>query len=116
MDLIEFLTARLDEDEAVARAAVGVADEPGYLLGREVIVPFPDHVTAGLMADRFASPARVLQEVAAKRALLADHGGPDPEHIYCCTCADEVYPCPPVRYVASVYADHDDYDPAWAHA
>lgn len=88
-DLVAFIRARLDEDEAVARNAPGgpwraddsecciATDEEGCILEtgclgygstREVVVR---HVTRH-------DPARVLRGVEAKRRILAAHGPTTP--------------------------------------
>lgn len=83
-------------------------------------------------------PDRVLREVEAKRAILAEHpadqngfkwinGGAtrvpdmrcatchevpdDPDYDNCCD--DFAYPCPTVLTIAAVYADHPDYRDEW---
>ena len=104
MDIVEFLRARLDEDEAVAR---GGAD-PYVLAERHGWVPVGaewEHVA------RHGDPARVLREVEAKRRIIQEH-------------VDQVEmddPCVPIvagerllRHLGAVYADHPDYDPEWA--
>ena len=74
-------------------------------------------------------PARVLAECTALRAVLEIHA---PVEVYrerplaCTTCvkADEggdyvidepeaVWPCPTLRALASIWADHPDFDPTW---
>jgi hypothetical protein len=89
-DLVAFLRARLDEDEAVARAATdgpwspwegrelrGLGDlihpvrTPGQMAGSRATI-----VTASwLDAEHIArhNPARVLAEVAAKRRIVEDY-------------------------------------------
>lgn len=137
----EFLRARLDEDEQVARAAI--AGPWAVHSNGEVYAPQFDHevrysgvltsvehlmVTQdreGLMssvqeaeAEHIArhDPARVLAEVAAKRRIVGLH-----EHK-----ADSMalYPNPGnasglmalggvLRLLALPYADHPDYDESW---
>ena len=136
-----FLKARLDEDEAAAGAAL----EPAPLLGDTVTASWHSDVEGcciqddanGWVAERVPSravaahialndPARVLREVAAKRALIdaifgyeatidgewGDGHGPDqiaagmcPDHL-----PDEIAA---LLALAAVYSDHPDYDPAW---
>jgi hypothetical protein len=146
-DLVAFLKARLDEDEAVAREAGGqrwrwdhgfgamcndkdcpyghlVADgEPPTLLmevhGFDIHQPWQgaEHIARW-------DPARVLAEVAAKRAILGIHEPVSlapkfhPEVRVCARCGtvgeDEIdWPCDTVLALALPYADHPDYDPAW---
>lgn len=90
MDVTTFLTARLDEDQA----AICQQDEPESWCDRADGV----HLAHG----------RALQEVAAKRAILALAEGDGPQD----------YSHPPeywhaldlaVRELAAVYSDHPDY-------
>ena len=90
--LAEFLNARLDEDERHADTVGAVAWRTGY------------------------TAARVLREVAAKRAILYIHDA-DPK---CAVCHDggwdwepEDWPCPTIRALAAVYSDHPDYLQEW---
>ncbi|AMM12338.1 DUF6221 family protein [Streptomyces albidoflavus] len=115
-DLIAFLRARLDEDEAVARAATagpwvesGVGDHgwgvsfsaPGS--GVEADDSSQGRADAAHIARH--DPARVLAEVEAKRqiveryAWLCEHGD---------TGGAWVLPL-----LALPYADHPDYRDAW---
>ena len=106
-DLIEFLRARLDEDEANARAAGSAPWEAferdadwhiGEIDGSHVAlvgrVSWP-RTTAEAEHIARHDPARVLREVEAKRRILAMHGptvDPDGELSYpaaaklCRTC------------------------------
>lgn len=110
-DLVEFLRARLDEDERAAKDAPQSAwsDEYGEFRSRggELF----GHV---LRHD----PARVLREVHAKRKLLGSHYNYDG---LCPRCFDfsnkpvqrEAWPCEVVRLLALPYADHPDYHEEW---
>lgn len=128
MTLTEFLLARIAEDEAVARKAREDADADGHW----VIVNFPyegshaasypvaaDDVNRGdqpweIHATRY-DPARVLAECEAKRRIVSrcdliirgrDVGmfGEGQRQ----DASDNL------RALAAVYADHPDYDAAWA--
>lgn len=107
-DLIAFVRARLDEDEAAARKA----DE----MGAGVWALAPHFHTAR------HSPARVLREVAAKRAILADHHvhvSLDGSRRWCERCCDDQLLqddsyCPTLRALAFVWSDHPDYRAEWA--
>lgn len=67
-------------------------------------------------------PARVLAECAAKRAIVAAHPSVSGA---CETCVDKMshprpsewepvrHPCPTLRTIANVYADHPDFDETW---
>lgn len=128
MDIAEFLTARLDEDEKAAAAA---GEGP---LGRWEIGPAAPGDSGGLQAAWVSSaegwmiaevgservfaehivrhdPARVLTDIAAKRALLElwrkiDTGvySPDAHQV-----ADEM-----LEQLLAPYADRPDYNPDWA--
>lgn len=104
MTITEFLTARLDEDEALAREA-----EPKYDLIR-----VESYSQANEDHARRHDPARVLAEVEAKRRIVAYRE------------QDARSDLPPVirdprlsafdaalRALALPYASHDDYDEAW---
>lgn len=135
-DLVEFLTARLAEDEQIARAAaarasdwhsskgnvggggeftdLGDPDEEPYWHGDEVIVydeGWPLVVEATHIARH--DPARALREVEAKRALVDEF-----EEFDCLSCGSTRRSAELAAVVlgtlASVYLDHPDYDPAWA--
>jgi hypothetical protein len=101
-DMLAWLRGCLDEDEEIARTG-GEAmefDQPGY--------------TATDAADAYLyrfSPARELRQVAAHRRTLDRHRYFSASRDYC-TC-EEVWPCLPVRDVASVYADQPGYRPEW---
>lgn len=139
-DLTEFLHARIAEDEATARAAFsGQADpENGWGAERSVaggwtIVPHVGVIHEEVQALHVArwDPARVLAEVAAKRAMLKLHehipswdaaqaAGDDGDPGFGCrTCHSqdgEVQSCgwcPTILALAQVDAEHPDFDPAW---
>lgn len=66
-------------------------------------------------------PAAVLAQVAAHRAILAEHTG-SRSYVYtddgtpaCDVCGDGTvrWPCPTVRHLATAYAGRDGYDPSW---
>lgn len=110
MSIVEFLRARLDEDEAIARNALG-------LLGMET--PWHDIETLrqrGLTradARHVArhSSRRVLREVEAKRRIVDDYRAPTLDD--CQTDDDTPPPLWVIRALAAVYADHPDYQPDW---
>lgn len=117
MDLVEFLRARLDQDELVLRT-IG-----------ESFAPFG--VLEGPM-----SPARLLAEVEAKRrivelhrswALVDEDEGRQPDQYserYCQTCGDDDsslwndrdlpgWPCQTLLLLALPHADHESFDESW---
>ena len=152
-DIAAFLRARLDEDEAAAnaatwheRAAVWRVVDRGELNPltkkprtlhdvRYVLVDSLDDCVTEIDAqasddDGIAGhiarhdPARVLREVAAKRAILAEHlhvktsGSPG---FGCRICHQDrdygIYGegwCGTIRPVAAVFSDHPDYRPEWS--
>jgi uncharacterized protein DUF6221 len=142
MPLAEFLAARLDEDEAVAKAVRdGSAPWEGQWQLRDrlaletrngwVIAVSPGlHMNLDLAAREFApgvvehiarhDPARVLREVEAKRAILARYEDclirmEDPEYPNA-VARDQAreYEDFVLPDLASAWAGHPDYDEAWA--
>jgi len=107
MRITDFLEARIAEDEERAEYVLKWGDWGGLF-----------------------KPPRVLAECAAKRAVLTLHrdngasqGDTDTgygvlDHA-CATCGSfgeygEEFPCGTVTALASVYADHPDYQQKWA--
>jgi Family of unknown function (DUF6221) len=106
MTLDAFLAARLDEDEAAAKAVR------------------PDQDYADSEHQERWSPGRVLREVAAKRAILTEHRPVPSRFIESSTCAlctvrtmkastPVRWPCETMRALAAVYSDHPDYNNEW---
>jgi hypothetical protein len=153
VDLVTFLRARLDEDEQVAHDALLGYPASMHASAGQPALPLPTPTTPGAewraeyqnvrrtdgfrrvaeatqasaeVAEHIArhDPARVLAEVAAKRAVVELHGAVEPGKwrtvAACAQCGDartyESYmvewPCPTLRALAQVYADHSDYDEA----
>ena len=130
MTIVEFLEARIAEDEEAARREVdlmagairGVRVEISYEWSRHISDPnaerrMMDPVVAS--APGAPSPVRVLREVAAKRGILEAHAGRSPRSSRldsCRICEDpytygpEAWPCDTVRYLASIYKDHPDFN------
>ena len=113
MTLTEFLTARIDEDEAAARPfrnALGDVkpwrcDEVGGKVRQvgqqefglpDVVSESDTHLTAVHIARH--DPARILAECEAKRQLIERVGNPDWAGF---------------RILALPHADHPDYRPEW---
>jgi hypothetical protein len=131
-DLVAFLRARLDEDEATARAAFGfdpewqieAAKNPAHRSYRSVVRSAQSEVITDDIDDGPAvhiarhDPARALREVEAKRRILEIHY--DYRGV-CPTCFSlrnppiqrEPYPCDTARMLALPYADHPDYRAEW---
>ena len=105
MSITEFLLARIAEDEDRNNPDPDPSGSCDYLHGVHY------------------DSARVLAECAAKRAIVDIHGDRDGD---CARCSDyawfavldggerEEFPCPTLRTLAAVYADHPDYRPEWS--
>lgn len=136
--IIEFLTARLDEDERVAKLAAeaGCKADPRHrwmverwtsedpaAIPTAIWVSDENEIGVATVNGNYAAdhiarhdPARVLAEVAAKRAIL---GGildtiHDNEHLL--HYDRDIEPDmsePLIRALAAPYADHPDYQDAW---
>lgn len=128
MEIVEFLTACLDEDERIARAATlgpwttaDHDDQTGMLEVRTVheadimIGYVADVATADALHIAEWDPARVLREIDAKRRILSEHAL---NGWVCSTCdngdVDQTFPCPTLRLLALPYADRPGYREEWA--
>ncbi len=130
-DLTAFITARLDEDEAIAKAAwPGPWDLETEIGGFGpvscVLMPIPQHKGArtGLTsftplgtqdADTAAhiaryDPARVLREVTAKRAIAETGASLASSHDKYIRIVGESI----LTELAAVWSDHPDYKQEWA--
>ena len=103
--LAAFLAARLDEDEAIARHA-GSCD---FYDDVDDSVPLADERNHILRH----APARVLREVAAKRAIL-DQSEVEVEYGRQVDFDVRDALDSAVRHLAAVYSDHPAYLPEWA--
>jgi hypothetical protein len=118
--LLEFLQARLTEDELTGIAAVDgspawhsslafrdVKDEQGHF-----VVEADRHHPSVEQAAHIARqcPARALADVEAKRLVIADYLRSDAAGELLERGALENV----LRHLSSVYADHPDYNPSWA--
>jgi hypothetical protein len=118
VNLVEFLLARLADDERIALEVIGAmgtgdgpapyVDERGRLVLGDVGLAAP--VTAHMLRH---SPNRVLAEAAAKRALIQrienlELTGVIP--VVRDSVAGRIWA---LRILAQPYADHADFDPAW---
>lgn len=108
MSIVEFLLARIAEDEEAVRDARLDND---------------DDATAEWWMPGCWTRNRALAECAAKRAIIERHAPAGPRWVgfpradrqeWYCTHDQHAYPCPDARILAAVYADHPDYDPSWA--
>ncbi|WP_369387621.1 DUF6221 family protein [Streptomyces sp. CG1] len=128
--LEQFLRARYEEEERVARDAI--AGAPGAVWGVmaddiEQVLTSQDRGTTHTPMVQFGAddpvrllthvarhdPARVLRELEAKLALLEEHRTRDGGG--CRTCREEAgprSPCTTLRLLA-VPSDHPGYDDSW---
>ncbi|TSD47967.1 hypothetical protein FFI94_018805 [Rhodococcus sp. KBS0724] len=113
MTIVEFLEARLAEDEAVALACIDGPPDGGS---------WPDSRyearTAELIHSRRHDPARALREVAAKRAILTEYVNEnwvqEQGHRTAWTEGGQAARETALRLFASIYSDHPDYQSEWS--
>jgi len=126
-DLAAFLNARLDDDEWTATGAARCDDgRHGDWYPASIAAAWLT-ITDARVDDHIArhDPARVLREVAAKRAILAAYEeqdgydlpdgvaeGRDPEERERDEALRDALETV-ILAIAAVYSDHPDYDPAW---
>ncbi|HEY3734249.1 MAG TPA: DUF6221 family protein [Streptosporangiaceae bacterium] len=120
MTIVEFLQARLAEDELTAQAAIDgspgwrtyydyrdVKDDDGHFI---VLADsrYPTAAQAAHIARH--SPARILRECEIKRALIADYLHRDAfgDQTGRGTLEDTL------KTLATAWSGHPDYDPAWS--
>jgi len=113
LTLTDFLSERIDKDEAGAREVYREASASVSGLWDYVVIE-PE---AG--GDRYlaVSPERVMEECEAKRLVVGEHG--DSGHGTCTTCngagnEPAAWPCLTLRMLALPYAYHPDYREEWA--
>jgi hypothetical protein len=143
-DIVEFLKARLAEDEAAAQRAG--AWHPDWTYDRET---FSVNSGTWSVAARRANdvplcdvdgehvarhdPARVLRDIAAKRAIIdlhrsvplvdgaegttcAECGPTADDHAVWAFPGEDWTPCRTLKILAAIWAEHPDYDPSWTVA
>lgn len=127
--LVDFLSMRITEDQYFARAASSLretlhgdawAASPGR--GGHSTVGSSDAPVCDAMspmADHIArhDPLRALAECEAKLNILRKHSERiTPEDGSPSRCDEDGHPlpCPTLRFLGTVYAEHPDYDSAWA--
>lgn len=121
MTLTEFLLARIAEDEASAREAIAhenairdVRPDWEYLYTWALMY----NASGGGVGHSFQpgapTPGRVVAECEAKRRIVQEHTPVDEEPgNWCNDCSSDVWPCPTMAALASIYADHPDYREEW---
>jgi hypothetical protein len=111
--IVDFLNARLAEDEREAQVAAEAIGDGTWIHGDRQVRSARLALVAQTVVHRYIArydPARVLREVAAKRALLERHlidYGRGHES------AERGGPCPEIGLLAGIYMDHPDYDESW---
>lgn len=112
-DIVEFLEARIAEDEARAGSGWSRLGDSRWETTNE--------------GQDFLTPSAVLDECAAKRAIIELHApikdegwvsGKDHGYLWCGSCGSiddspEPYPCDTLKAIAAVYKDHPDYQQEW---
>lgn len=122
LDLIGFVTARLDDDEQAARACDQKIWHAGSAWAADLIDPLPsqrrDHpgyipmITAEDVAHIARhDPARVLREAEAKRQRvdLAQQIASERGHPFWAYAGEQL-----LKLEAAPYADHPDYRAEWS--
>lgn len=111
MTLVEFLLARIAEDEAVAVATRGNWNAlPWKASDRGIAGPVDGPFGhAAVVID----PARVLAECEAKRRIVELHPSVIDDGQTVCSEEQAEWPCPTLRLLALPYADHPDYRDEW---
>lgn len=107
MEIADFLLARFAEDEAAARSgqAARLPFWVGQVMGRSGSRSAPDYV------NHF-NPARLLAECEAKRRIVAELRDYSDGHVWASGEASRAEDA--LFALASVYADHRDYQPEWS--
>ncbi len=108
---MQFLRARLDEEEWIAKEALGWQTGSRY----------EEQPRAWVRHSECHTPARTFAEVEVKRRILDLHREvEDPQEMqtYCSECdlgRDKYpyYPCTTLRLLAVLYAGHPDYREEW---
>ena len=134
MTLTEFLLARIAEDEAVARAVIEADYSDGIwhwdmhrakpyrsaLVDNRGVVVLPpkndDVYPSKNVADHIArhNPARVLAECEAKRRIVGMFESREEQaHESNAVAAHATGLLLAMKCLATVYADHPDFDEAW---
>lgn len=137
-DLIEFLQARLNEDQTAAEGASNKGHAEWHTVfgqtgdyeveddaGRPVTGELVEWTSQAVHIARH-DPARELAEVAAKRAVVERHSSSDFQYVgddgggvseYAgeptCDYCNRPWPCPDLLDVGLPFASHPDYREEW---
>lgn len=117
MTLTEFLLARIAEDEDRANEASTYTSQRWSVtagagsvdVGGRVDIELPASLQTLPMHIAHFDPARVLAECEAKRRIVEARRGPLPVSDDCYYDGLDVA----IYHLASVYADHPDFNPEW---
>lgn len=131
MTIRDFLEARISEDELAATEGISGQADPasGWGYKDHALTPHVGIIHEAVQAEHIIRwhPARVLAECAAKRAIIDEHSTQEvasldretwaQPFIVCKRCAmgvrQIVAPCPTIKAIAAIYADHPDYKDEW---
>lgn len=140
--IVDFLLARIAEDEMPTWELVSYSCEPGCCapagyVGHKCLI-CGDTTYGGTVEfiteicqdhdEKIHRRSRMLAECAAKRKIIEDHGyvhevinwaDGSSGDAWCRTCGSVddspvEWPCRTLRALAAVYADHADYQQEWA--
>lgn len=122
MTIVEFIEQMIAEDEAVALDSF--YEGQTWSTEEEVVVSIDQDLEPVLFMDRKRdathaarwSPARVLRECAAKRAIVemgAERMALMPEFMSQADIGARGQIISTLRALASAYADHEDFDAGW---
>lgn len=103
MDMIEFLLARITDDEAAARRELDELQAEG--LGAGGLISHLVSVEVNDVPSISVDHTRVLAECRAKRVAAGFYLDDDP-NVMAAT----------IMAMVAVYADHPDFDPAWVES
>jgi len=116
-DIVEFLRARLDEAERLARAAAEESDAEWYTGDGVVSNAVGWDMRLFVAAN---DPAYVLADVEAKRRIVEEHVCPCPDDCGDCgACSGDHHadptpaPCTTLRLLALPYAGHPEWQEEW---
>ena len=138
-DPTPFLVDRIAEDQAAANALLSFAvtlppalfprtrEDPDvvFVAGRDIGAGQPDrflrlgHVAPAQYMSRFHL-LRAQREAAAKKNIVVVHGSSGGGACSLCVAIVDdrpvplLYPCPTLVWLTWAYADHPDFDEAWA--